>query len=222
MLLIVGLGNPGKEYGGTRHNVGFTVLDKLDNEWKRSSEMIDEHEHGIHLHAFELDRQENKKFAAVEYELDVDLPAGRQEDEEYEYHVHAGILKPLTFMNKSGELLKEVIKSLENRGFEIDKHLLIVHDEMDLPLGETKLGFGKGSARHNGVQNIIDQVGTQEFHRLRVGVGRDNETESKDYVLSKFSTSEKEKLEESINQSLDKITEWVINAVRAGAKDTHN
>src|SRR3989344_3588607 len=101
MLLMVGLGNPEKEYEHTRHNMGFTLVDELDNQWKKSSEAGHDHEEG-HTHAFELDRQTNKTVHAVEYELDL-------EDDEYEYHIHAGLMKPQTFMNRSGEAVLSIM-----------------------------------------------------------------------------------------------------------------
>lgn len=213
MLLVVGLGNPGKEYQNTRHNVGFEAIECLLECWSKHNHESDESKN-FHIHPYLLDQEKNKKFEGAEFELDV-------ETKEADFHVHVGLLKPLTFMNKSGEVVKEIVKSLAGRGFDVSKGLLVVHDEMDLPFGELKMGFGRGSARHNGVQNIIDHLGTQEFSRLRIGVGRDKEVESKDFVLSKFNKLEEDKLGEVKELSEQKIEDWILNAVRAGAKDVH-
>lgn len=152
MKLIVGLGNPGKKYAKTRHNVGFILLDKYVEEndlvWK-----------------FE------KKFNA-EVAKDGET-----------MHV-----KPQTFVNKSGESVAKLVEY-----FNLDlKNLVIVHDDVDLELGTVKKQFGRGSAGHKGVQNIMDMLGSGDFWRLRVGVGRpdDPREDTDDWVLMNFDVKE--------------------------------
>ena len=204
MLLIVGLGNPGKEYTHTRHNLGFEIIDLLDETWK-GSDYQDEQAH-IEIHAFERDRVKNKEFSGVEYELDVKI-------KDKTHHVHVGLMKPVTYMNRSGEVVKKLTQELCKHGFDLKENLLIVHDEMDLEFADTKLSFGRGSAQHNGVQSIIDQLGTQEFTRLRLGIGHSPAASAKDYVLSKLTPAEKEKLEEMKSEALGKIAGWVVSAM---------
>lgn len=207
MLLIVGLGNPGKEYQSSRHNIGFVVLDRLSRHWEEDKDN--------QIRAFERDCEENKEFQAREYELDIDI-------EEKCFHLHVGLLKPLTFMNKSGEVVIKVVRRLEKRGFKIKRDLFVVHDDWDIPFGQVKLQFGMGSARHKGVESIFDHLKTQEFHRLRIGISRPFYVEdSKDYVLSKFSSGEKRSLQEIKEKAVEKVQDWIIQAVKKGARDGH-
>src|SRR4051812_41840778 len=123
MYIIVGLGNPGKKYEQTRHNLGFRVLDLLAGEsgW------------------------ENKYDSLFKKLKDVILA------------------KPQTFMNKSGEAVAQISK------FYPDAQLIVIHDELDLPLGSIKIQKDVSAAGHNGVQSIIDTLGTKDFIRVRLG-----------------------------------------------------
>ena len=141
MMLIVGLGNPGKEYEKTRHNVGFMVLDEFQKE-----------------HDFP-DFSPSKKHSSL---------------------VSEGILgstkvllaKPQTFMNNSGKAVQSL---LPKRGLGFPKPrlgntLVVVHDDIDIPLGKVKVSKGSGSAGHKGVDSIIQSLGTKDFTRIRVGI----------------------------------------------------
>lgn len=104
------------------------------------------------------------------------------------------LIKPQTFMNLSGETVQKVLNFYKLTPNDI----LVIHDDLDIKLGEYRLATDSSSAGHNGVQNIIDKLGTQKFQRLRIGIGRpeeNNASTAKDYVLDKFSKEEKEKLE---------------------------
>lgn len=170
MYLIIGLGNPGKQYENTRHNLGFRVLDLL-----ASGEKFD-----------------------IKYESEF-------------LKLHDVILaKPQTFMNKSGEAVKEIIK------FYPKAKLVVIHDDLDLPLGSIKIQKNSSAAGHNGVQNIIDELGTQDFIRIRLGIQIPNskfpaspaggQIPSEDYVLQKFSLEE-EKLVLEILERTKEIVE---------------
>jgi len=165
MKLIVGLGNPGKKFEKTRHNVGFILLDKFAEEIGG----------GATAAAWSFD----PKFVA-------DIVKITKAGEEYL------LVKPETFMNKSGESVSKVVNY-----FDIDlEEILVVHDDVDLQFGQTKLQTGRNSAGHKGVQSIIDTLKTNNFWRFRVGVGRpedcghDANIETDDWVLMNLTDKE--------------------------------
>lgn len=108
------------------------------------------------------------------------------------------LAKPQTFMNSSGRAIKCLVKRL---GFKANTDLIVVHDELDLPLGVIRIKKGGSSAGHKGVQSIIDELGADEFIRLRIGIGRPGGPDVVDYVLDNFSATEKEILDEVINRA---------------------
>jgi PTH1 family peptidyl-tRNA hydrolase len=175
MNLVVGLGNPGKQYDGTRHNVGFYFLDRLV------------HEFGLAPFV------KSEKFNAEMTRLD---------DSEH----HWFFAKPKTFMNESGVSVGALVKFYRlplNR-------LLIIHDDLDLPLGEVRPAFDRGPAGHNGVQSIIETLGGQNFHRLRIGIGsnRDVKLPAEDYVLQRFSKDEQQDIAGATKSVVDFVLKW--------------
>jgi len=172
MKLIVGLGNPGKKYEETRHNVGFMVLDKLAKKLNFSFE---------------------KKF-----------------NSEFKKERETIYLKPQTFMNLSGQVVKEVAHY-----YNIDNgNIWIIYDDIDIPLGDWKEKHEGTSAGHKGIDSIIQELGTDEFARLRVGIGRltidANEDRKKiveNYVLNKFTPEQIIEIDKVI-QSL--VEEFII------------
>ena len=150
MKLVVGLGNPGKEYDKTRHNIGFMVLDDYLGNVKWST-----------------------KFNALYYESVIN-----QEKVLF--------IKPLTYMNNSGNAVGEFV-----RYFNIDmKDILIIQDDLDLNVGDYKLKCHSSSGGHNGIKSIISFLGNQDFSRLKVGIGSVKKDQVIDYVLGKFSKIE--------------------------------
>jgi PTH1 family peptidyl-tRNA hydrolase len=160
MKLIVGLGNPGKEYEYTRHNTGFLVVESFLAEQKVNWE---------------------KKFDSLFCRVTTD-------------GMETIFLKPQTFMNESG---RAVMAAVNFYKIDTEHDLLVIHDDVDLPLGTVKLADDSSSAGHKGVQNIIDALNSQKFHRVRIGI---NQRESSDptpteaYVLQDFSETEREAL----------------------------
>lgn len=162
MKLIVGLGNPGKQYEKTRHNVGFLLLDEF-----------------LHLHKgvkWELSKKFNAEIAEITEDGQKIL-----------------LLKPMTFMNQSGESV-----GLVSHYYKISpKDILVIHDDKDILLGELKVQTDRGHAGHNGVRSLIEHLNTQEFKRIRIGVKSENEKKMVDtakFVLGKFGILEKRKL----------------------------
>ncbi|MBE7411678.1 MAG: aminoacyl-tRNA hydrolase [Leptospiraceae bacterium] len=174
-LLIVGLGNPGKEYAFNRHNIGFMVIDELGKKYNVS---------------FQSDK--NSIFGKIELE-----------------NKFIFLLKPTTYMNLSGN---PVSSFLSKNGI-LPNCMLVVHDEIDIPFEDIRLKFQGGHAGHNGLRNIIDRVGSKDFHRLRFGVGRPPRSDFSvaDFVLSNFTKEEKEKLYGLLNKSILEIDKWIKN-----------
>lgn len=164
--LIVGLGNPGREYRGNRHNVGFMVLDQLAEKLETSFSKL----------------KMNALTTAVRY--------GNQ---------RLILVKPQTFMNLSGQAVSSFLRfyklPLEN--------LLVVYDDVDLPFETLRLRPDGGDAGQKGVRSIIQQLGTDEFPRLRVGIDRPpGRTPVSDYVLQDFSKTEKDTLAFVLDQAV--------------------
>ena len=164
MKLIIGLGNPGKEYDQTRHNCGFMVLDHLANE---------------------LNVEINKaKFKGLYGKTKV-----KGED--------VILLKPQTYMNLSGESVGEVM-----RFFKIAKEdILVIYDDLDLPVGKLRLRTSGSAGGHNGIKSIIQHVGGQDFKRIRVGIDKHPMIPVVDYVLGKFTKEQMVDLQSAIEQA---------------------
>ena len=188
MKLIVGLGNPGREYRETRHNVGFMVLDELARRHQLTFSM-----------------------------------APSQVPETFIAKVHAGVgagaltkaapvlvAKPLTFMNRSGDSVAALA-----RYFDIaPADLLVVVDEAALPFGRLRARSRGSAGGHNGLKSIIERLGTQEFPRLRLGVGRgDARRDLADHVLSTFESGERAELETFIARAADAAEMFAVDGI---------
>jgi len=163
--LLVGLGNPGREYSSTRHNVGFMVLDRLA---------------ALSGVAFRAD----KKWQA-EVATDGDV----------------WLCKPQTYMNLSGESVSEIA-----RFYKIDPaRVLVVLDDMALPLGRLRLRERGSAGGHNGLQSILDHLGTREIPRLRVGIGAAEPGSATGHVLGRFAVDERPLVEQSLDRAIEAI-----------------
>ncbi|MDR2892669.1 MAG: aminoacyl-tRNA hydrolase [Deltaproteobacteria bacterium] len=159
--MLIGLGNPGKEYENTRHNFGFMLIDELIRlqPGGRAAEKL----------------STGKK----QYELwKLYLPP-----------VHSApwlLLKPLTYMNNSG---LPATAAMSYYGISPDQ-VLAVHDELDIPLGEMRFKFGGGSAGHKGINSLAQQFGSRDFYRLRLGIGKQPGEETIAHVLGRFNAAD--------------------------------
>jgi PTH1 family peptidyl-tRNA hydrolase len=182
MKIIVGLGNPGKKFEKTRHNLGFMVLDRFSKKNK--------------FPKFKMKRE----FLAMVSEKKI----GKEK---------IILVKPQTFMNNSGLAVKEILKKLRTSNIEhLTSNLWVVHDDLDIPFGKIKISFGRGSGGHKGVQSIIDEIGTKNFVRFRIGIGKKEVgIRKKEFVLEKFS-----KKEEKI---LKKVIELICRAIEMAIKE---
>ncbi|HEY3383425.1 MAG TPA: aminoacyl-tRNA hydrolase [Vicinamibacterales bacterium] len=178
MKLIVGLGNPGKKYRDTRHNIGFAIADELARRFGTT---------------FEAAPAEALMARARSFGPEGTL-----------------LLKPLTMMNLSGFAVSELA-----RYFRIAiGDLLVVADDVNLPLGRLRVRPGGSAGGHNGLRSIIEQLGTQEFARLRVGVGRgDPRRDLADYVLAGFDADERPVVTESIGRAADASEMFVAEGI---------
>lgn len=172
MKMIVGLGNPGKEYENTRHNVGFMVLDNWMNK-----------------HNFTFDKNKlNGLYSIIKYNNEDVL-----------------VLKPLSFMNLSGT----VIRAFMNY-YKIDVNdLLVIYDDKDIALGSVKLKKNGSSAGHNGIKNIIENLKTEDFKRLKVGLSKNN-VDMVSFVLGKFNNDEMCKLNVVLNETNDILNDYFV------------
>lgn len=168
--LIVGLGNPGSEYAGTRHNAGFMVIDRL-------------------LAGFPAGRFEERHTASSS------VWAGK-------FRGRALLLqKPLTFMNLSGQ----AVALLARRSGIQPESILVISDDLDLPVGRLRLRNGGADGGHNGLKSIIAELGSSSFRRLRIGIGRPKPGETVDYVLSKFEGEEERRFEASLAAAAEAV-----------------
>jgi PTH1 family peptidyl-tRNA hydrolase len=162
MFLIVGLGNPGKEFAVTRHNTGFKVIDKLSK-----------------ICGIPLERLGHKARYGQGSWRDVEI----------------ALAEPQTFVNLSGQSVKALLEHFELT----HSQLLVVHDDLDLPLGEIRIKRFGGSGGHNGLNSISRNLGSNKYARVRVGIGRPPaDQDPAKYVLAPFSRKEKEAMKETI------------------------
>jgi PTH1 family peptidyl-tRNA hydrolase len=171
--LVVGLGNPGAKYRGTRHNVGFEVLDRLADR------------HRAVFDAAPVEALEAR------WRLDGDAVI---------------LAKPLTFMNLSGEAVGGLI-----RFYRVDTaDVLIVCDDVNLPLGRLRVRATGSEGGHNGLRSVAQHLGTIDYARLRIGVGRGEERRDlADHVLSRFEPEEQTGVMSAIDRSADAVEDWV-------------
>jgi PTH1 family peptidyl-tRNA hydrolase len=175
-FLVVGLGNPGREYRDTRHNIGFMVIDQLCKEMGVS-----------------MTRVQSRALVAT----------GNLEGQKIV------LAKPQTFMNLSGQAVSGLARFYKSPL----EQIIVVHDDLDLPLGTLRLRPGGGSAGQKGMQSIIQQLGTQNFARLRMGIDRPpGQMDAAAYVLQHFTRAE----QEVVSLVLDRAVSAVRTFVRAG------
>src|SRR3989338_3389760 len=175
MMLIVGLGNLGKEYQKTRHNAGFMVLDEFAK-----------------VNGFPSFKLSKKHSSLI--------------SEGFLSRTKVVLAKPQTFMNNSGKAVASLAK-LSFPKLSLAKDLVVVHDDIDIPLGKVKVSKGSGSAGHKGVESIIQSLGTKDFTRIRIGIlppeGKPEDVET--FVLKPFKKEELPLLSASIESALSTL-----------------
>ena len=186
MYIIVGLGNPGKKYAHTRHNVGFDTIDILAERYRISAD--------------------TKKSKAL---YGKGMIEGRK----------VILAKPQTFMNLSGESVRELIDF-----YKIDeaKELIVIYDDISLEPGQLRLRAKGSAGGHNGIKNIIAHLGGQEFGRVKVGIGeKPKGYDLADYVLGHFSKEERQKMDASLERAADAVVRILVDDM-ASAMNEYN
>lgn len=179
--LVAGLRNPGADYAGTRHNVGFEAVDRFA---KRSGGQLGRGPSRVRGMSAQVGSGEDRSL----------------------------LFAPNTFMNESGEAVRSAL--VYNKITTGD--LLVVHDDIDLDFGRLRLQVGGGSGGHNGIRSLERSLGTNEFSRLKIGVGRPpGSMDPADYVLRPFAKSEREELDMVIEDAADVIGAWLEDRARA-------
>lgn len=183
--LIAGLGNPGPQYAGTRHNVGFLCADELAGRM------------GVSF------RRDSSRAMAATGQL-----AG----------VPVTLAKPMSFMNISGGPVAAL------RGFYKlpPARVLVLHDELDLPFGTVRLKLGGGDNGHNGLRSVTASLGTRDYHRVRIGIGRPpGRMDPADYVLRNFSAAERSELDEILVRAADAAEVLMVSGLAAAQNEFH-
>lgn len=173
MKIITGLGNPGREYWNTRHNIGYMVADELARRWGVSFSKADR-------------GAECAEYRAGEKVL---------------------LIKPVTYMSLSGMAVAEYANFYKVA----PEDIAVIHDDMDLPAGYVRIRKKGGSGGHNGINSILEHLGTDEFPRFRIGIGHPvHDTRVViNYVLTTFSEGEKEAVEKAVKTVADAVEMWL-------------
>lgn len=170
-MIILGLGNPGGEYEGTRHNLGYAVLDLLAQR---------------HNANWKIDKTDSVWMTSIGQHL---------------------LVKPKTFMNLSGQAFYQFWHYRRPDSNPDANELLVVHDDLDLPLGDIRAQSNRSAAGHRGIESLIETLGSQNFHRLRIGVGNNREKNipAEVYVLEKFPSTERGLVDETIAKAVQQL-----------------
>jgi PTH1 family peptidyl-tRNA hydrolase len=185
--LIVGLGNPGGEYRGTRHNVGFEVVDRL-----------------AEANRIKVSRAKHRAL----------IGNGKIDD------CHVLLAKPLTYMNLSGNAVAPIARDHSLTA----AHVFVVADDLDLPVGALRLKLGGSAGGHNGHKSIIQALKSQEYPRLKIGIGKKNREETIDHVLGSFNKEERELIDEAIKASVKAIEALARGGIQSALRvvEEHN
>jgi PTH1 family peptidyl-tRNA hydrolase len=182
--LVVGLGNPGSKYEGTRHNIGFEVVDRLavGGSGARFS----------------------RKFDGLVAEAEIDFR-------------RVLLVKPETFMNLSGRCVAQVLRFYKIEATD----LLVICDDLSLPLGKLRLRPGGSDGGQKGLRDITAHLGTEAYARLRIGIGERGPIDASDFVLSRFKPAERPVMEDALIDATQAVAVWVAQGIE-GAMNRFN
>jgi peptidyl-tRNA hydrolase, PTH1 family len=175
LWIVAGLGNPGRRYSKTRHNVGFMIADAIADEF------------GIEL---------KKRESCM-------VGAGSIEDNE------VVLMKPLKFMNRSGFAVKDLMEQYHVP----HERLIVLHDDIDMETGKLKIRRRGSSGGHKGIESILYSIGTGDFVRVKIGIGREEGIPVEDYVLSKFRRDEIPVIHETIRKASEAVVAIISDGV---------
>jgi peptidyl-tRNA hydrolase, PTH1 family len=180
LKLIIGLGNPGRDYESTRHNIGWWLLDRIASEWS---------------------------FEPWHRDLDAMVTTRRVRG------VMVRLMKPLTYMNLSGNALRPYLR---RPTFDITKDLLVVVDDVALPMGRIRLRANGSAGGHNGLKSIEQAASSQSYARFRIGIRperEENVAQLANFVLGPLSKSERVVLEESAPRLIAAVESWIFDGI---------
>ncbi|KJS23282.1 MAG: peptidyl-tRNA hydrolase [Clostridiaceae bacterium BRH_c20a] len=176
MFMIVGLGNPGRKYENTRHNVGFWVVDKI---------------------AEQLNIKIDKKIAQAQVQTS------------FWDAKKILLVKPQTYMNLSGQSVMQLINFYQDQV----EDFIIVHDDLDLQVGQLRFKVSGGTGGHNGLKSIIQHTNSQEFDRLKIGIGKPEYHDVENYVLTPFTKEEKDAIDLGVKRAVEGIKIWMDSGI---------
>jgi PTH1 family peptidyl-tRNA hydrolase len=176
--LVVGLGNPGSKYEGTRHNIGFEVIDRLAEGGTRASF--------------------SRKFDGLAAEIEIDFR-------------RVTLLKPETFMNLSGRSVAQALRFYKLETTD----LLVVCDDLSLPLGKLRIRGGGSDGGQKGLRDITAHIGRDDFPRLRIGIGQRGEADAADFVLSRFRNAERPVIDDAMILAAQAVAVWTTQGLDA-------
>ena len=186
MFIIAGLGNPTKQYEGTRHNVGFEVIDRISEKYN-----------------IDVDAKKHRAF----------IGKGMIEGQK------VILAKPQTYMNLSGESIRSL---LDYYKVDEEKELIIIYDDISLDVGQLRIRAKGSAGGHNGIKNIIANLGTDVFPRIKIGVGeKPKKYDLADYVLGHFSKEDRELMEEGYDRA-DHAVGMILNGEIEAAMNQYN
>ena len=176
--LVVGLGNPGTKYQGTRHNIGFELVDRLARGGSSSTF--------------------TRKFEGLAAEIEID-------------YRRVMLLKPETFMNLSGRSVGQAVRFLKLPLTDV----LVTCDDLSLPLGKLRLRPGGSDGGQKGLRDITNQLGSEQFARLRIGIGDREQADASDFVLSRFRSSERPVIDDALILASQAVAVWATQGIDA-------
>jgi PTH1 family peptidyl-tRNA hydrolase len=180
--LVVGLGNPGSKYEGTRHNIGFEVVDLLARGGAGATF--------------------TRKFDGLLAETEIN-------------YQRVLLLKPLTFMNLSGRSVRQALGFYKIESAD----LLVICDDLNLPLGKLRLRPGGSDGGQKGLRDIAAQLGTDEFPRLRVGIGDRGPIDATDFVLTRFRAAERPAIDDALIAASQAVAVWATRGIAAAMNE---
>jgi PTH1 family peptidyl-tRNA hydrolase len=177
LWIVIGLGNPGKQYTATRHNIGFMLIQRLADKQKV--------------------RLKKRKYSAKAVQVELE-------------HNPVLLMKPWTYMNKSGLAVK---KLLDYTGARLNR-MLVVYDDLDIPLGEIRIRKSGGPGTHNGMASIVQEIDSTEFPRIRIGIGPlPPGVDATDFVLADFPKEEKQAIDGCLSLTEESVMHILTNGI---------
>lgn len=206
--LIVALGNPGAKYDGTRHNIGFALLDSFAKKYNFSFKLEKKFEAELAIQETEITHTKTKKIKVQNGE-EIEK---KTIEEKFSKTFKLILAKPQTFMNKSGDAVSKLIKF-----YKIPiEDMIVLHDDVAMDTGKLRLAFDRGAGGQHGIEDIIEKLGgDKKFHRLKIGVGPDPGGDIRgDYVLARFPKSQSQIVLQVLTEAMVMLETYLLSSSR--------